>query len=70
MWNKKLVTAIFNLKQNKLYKNEKANFKDIKRSSQKSEILTNYMETTQKYMRGWKPNLQKDQKPQHDKAEK
>lgn len=29
---------MFNSKQNKLYQNEKANFKDIKRSSQKSEI--------------------------------
>lgn len=34
----------------------------------KSEKLTNYIKTTQKYMRGWKPKLQKDQKNQHDKS--
>lgn len=61
---------MFNSKQNKLYQNEKANFTDIKRSSQKSEIWTNPMKTSQEYMRGWEPKFQKDQKSWHDKAEK
>lgn len=43
---------MFNSKQNKLYQDEKANFKDIRRSSQKSEILKNHMNFSQEYMRG------------------
>lgn len=61
---------MFNSKQNKLYQDEKANFKDIRRSSQKSEILKNHTNSSQEYVRGWEPKFQKIQKSWHDKAKK
>lgn len=42
---------MFNLKQNKLYRDEKANFKGIKRSSQKRGNTKNHMNSSQEYVR-------------------
>lgn len=67
MWNKKISKSNVNSKQNKLYQDEKANFKDIKRSSQKTEILKNYIMTSQEQS---EPKFQKDFKNWHEKAKK